>query len=298
MERIAESRNPLRYAKWAGILFVGLFVLQMAYQAMKGSGDRPGTPGQGVFESTRKNYASYSKKEGGKPGPAQPRGGHPGGAMVGEIIDKYEKIARLGSRSSSFDEDRQRLSQALAAQKAVIQFESLQGLGGTRTYYLSAGVPPELFDAAVEALRQIGTPSSLSIEKTDKTSEYLALLERRASLERTRASLAALKTKGGSMDEFLKLENRLLEIEEQLRDTGLSIGQFNAENEFCTVQFTLREKEGFTVRKVGHLAVDAFLWALALFAMLLFMGAAGAVALWAVLGLRNRFRTRLPGQGP
>lgn len=298
MERITESRNPLRYARWAGVVFAGLFVIQMAYQAMKASGDGPGPFGQGVFESTRKNYASYSKKEVGKPVPGQPRGPHPGGVMVGEVIDKYEKIARLGSRSSSFDEDRQRLSQALTAQKAVIQFESLQGLGGSRTYYLSAGVRPELFDVAVEALRQIGTPSALSIEKTDKTSEYLALLERRASLERTRSSLAALKTKGGSMDEFLKLENRLLEIEEQLRDTGLSIGQFNAENEFCTVQFTLREKEGFTLRKIGRLAVDAFLWTLALFAMLLFMGATAAVALWAVLGLRNRFRSRSAGQGP
>lgn len=292
MEKITDSRNPIRYAKWAGALFAGLFLIQMSYQAVKSGPDGSVGQNQSIFESTRKNYASYEKKGMEKPGPARPRDGHPTAGLAGETIDKYEKIARLGSRSSSFDEDRQRLSQALVAQKAVIQFESLQGLGGARTYYLSAGVPPELFDSAVEALRAIGTPSSLSIEKTDKTSEYLALLERRASLERTRASLAALKSKGGSMDEFLKLENRLLEIEEQLRDTGLHIGQFNAENEFCTVQFTLREKEGWTLRRIAHLGVDAFLWTVALFAMLLFLGASGAVAIWVALGLRNRFRSR------
>ena len=37
------------------------------------------------------------------------------------------------------------------------------------------------------------------------------------------------------------LENRILEIEQQLQGLGVSLGNFDDENEFCTVHFSLLE---------------------------------------------------------
>jgi hypothetical protein len=48
-------------------------------------------------------------------------------------------------------------------------------------------------------------------------------------------------SKGGKIDEYMGLENRILEIEQQLQGLGFSLGDFDDENEFCTVQFSLLE---------------------------------------------------------
>jgi len=272
MLQIARWKRP---ALFFLVGLAGLFVLQLVYQSLtyRSGGDSPAS--DSVFDTSRKNYASYKKDV--------PMASGPSGAS-----EKYEKIARLSSATTAFDEDRQRLYQVITEKKGVIQFESLEGLRGRRVYYLSAGVPPEAFDATVEKMQSIADSTSISIQKTDKTSEYLTLLEKRASLEKTRASLAALKTKGGSMDEFLKLENRLLEIDEQLQDANLSIGQFNAENEFCTVQFSLREKEGPSARRIYHIVKDSVIWTIALAAMLLFIGTLAAIGIWILLLLKER----------
>jgi len=39
----------------------------------------------------------------------------------------------------------------------------------------------------------------------------------------------------------MQLENRILDIEQQLQGLGVSLGEFDDENEFCTVQFSLLE---------------------------------------------------------
>jgi hypothetical protein len=45
----------------------------------------------------------------------------------------------------------------------------------------------------------------------------------------------------------MNLENRILEIEQQLQDLGVSLGDFDDENEFCTVQFSLLEGKEKTI---------------------------------------------------
>ena len=285
MLQLARWKRPALYAL---VGLAGLFALQLAYQSLtyRSGGTSPAS--DSVFDSSRKNYASYKKD-------VQMDSGPSGGS------EKYEKIARLSSATTAFDEDRRRLNEVVVESKGVIQFESLEGLRGRRVYYLSAGVPPEAFDTTVEKMQAIADSTGISIQKTDKTSEYLALLERRASLEKTRASLAALKAKGGSMDEFLKLENRLLEIDEQLQDANLSIGQFNAENEFCTVQFSLREKEGFSTRRIYHIVKDSVIWTVALSAMILFFGTLAAIGIWILLLLKERLPDiikKRPGSSP
>ena len=82
----------------------------------------------------------------------------------------------------------------------------------------------------------------------------------------------------------MDLENRILEIEQQLQGLGVSLGDFDDENEFCTVQFSLLEgkeiKIGLMQRiKVAlewtviiYLRIMATLFFLTLFAYLLLLG--------------------------
>jgi len=133
-------------------------------------------------------------------------------------------------------------------------------------------------------LIKIGNVLSKQITKKDKTNEYKELNAKKASLEKIRSSLINLKLKGGKIDEHILLENRILEIEQQLQDLGVSLGSFDSENEFCTIQFSLSEqnttKISFSQRITNalewtvtiHLQLIASLFFMVLFAYLLLLG--------------------------
>ncbi len=163
---------------------------------------------------------------------------------VAHAIDqKYEKIATLESLTSSFDEHEAKVRQLIKSTDSIIQFETTSGLKANRNRSIrfQIGVPPENFDAAVSQMKSIGHIVRLDINKKDKTNEYKDLRAKKDSLLKIRSSLVALKQKGGRIDEYISLENRILEIEEKIQQLGLSLGEFDSENEFCTVDLTLRE---------------------------------------------------------
>jgi hypothetical protein len=60
-------------------------------------------------------------------------------------------------------------------------------------------------------------------------------------LEKTLASLSELKNKPGAVADFIGLHDKILEIESRLQELGVDLGNFDSENEFCTVKFSLYE---------------------------------------------------------
>jgi len=92
-------------------------------------------------------------------------------------------------------------------------------------------------------LISVGITHSKEIIKNDKTNEYLELNARKASLQKTLTSLIEFKSKNGAIDEFMNLENRILEIEQELQALGVNLGDFDKSNEFCTLKFALSENE-------------------------------------------------------
>lgn len=181
------------------------------------------------FESGRRNYATT------KVAPA---------AMAGVPLEhqKYEKIATLGQWTESFDADRARLLSVVATHEGLIQIERATGLSGRRTLALGIGVPPDRFDEVVKAAQAIGRSTLVDVVKNDKTNEYLQLKAKRATLEKSRTALQALANSGGSIDERVKVQNLLTEIEEKLQGLGVSLGEFDSQNELCTVKITLTER--------------------------------------------------------
>ena len=183
------------------------------------------------LNNVRRNYASKSYKV--KSNPVNQ-------AMV-QVDQKYEKVAEINTKSSQFDQEEKNIRSSIEANNAIIQFEQKKGNAGYRRLSLLIGVPPENFDTLYQQLIKIGQVQSKQITKKDKTNEFRELKAKKNSLEQIRNSLIDLKSKGGKIEEFVNLENRILEIEQQLQDLGVNLGDFDQENEFCTVKLALIE---------------------------------------------------------
>lgn len=181
-----------------------------------------------ISSGIRKNYASkkYHQNAGNSPV---------------SVDQKYEKIADITTISTKFNAEEKKIRAQVKDFKGLIQFENKSGNEGYRRLNLIIGIPPENFDSIYHSLIEIGKIQSKQITKTDKTNEYKELNARKSSLEKIRNSLIELKEKGGRIDEYMQLENRILEIEQQLQELGVSLGNFDDENEFCTVKVSLSE---------------------------------------------------------
>jgi len=217
---------------WLIIIFIVLFIFRLMYGYTKTIDN---TPNQTQFFSditnSKRNYATkkYEVKS------------TTSNQSAIKVDQKYEKIAEINTKSSNFEEEEKSSRKTIKKLDALIQFEQKSGNKGYRKLNLAIGVPPENFDALYNQLITIGKIQAKQITKKDKTNEYKELNAKKHSLEKIRTSLIELKSKGGKIDEYMGLENRILEIEQQLQGLGVSLGDFDDENEFCTVQFSLIE---------------------------------------------------------
>ena len=194
---------------------------------------------------SRKNYASI-KYQGANPSSSN-------------LDQKYEKIANINAVSGEFENEESKVRDEIQKLNALIQYENKTGNEGYRRLELVIGVPPKSFDRLFQNLIKIGKVQSKEITKKDKTNEYKELNARKLSLEKTKASLENLKSKSGKINEYMLLENRILEIEQQLQALGVSLGSFDDENEFCTIKFTLNEGKIIQNGLLEHV-IDALIW--------------------------------------
>jgi hypothetical protein len=216
---------------------------------------------------SRKNYATEKKARGD----------------AAESL-KYEKVASTVARSSAFEKDETRVRDIVKRHDGIVQLERSSGLAGRRELRLAVGVPPERFDDALSQLRNVGALQSIHVEKNDKTSEYKELRAKKAALEKARANLFDLKKQGGKLDEVLALENRVLEIENELQKLGNEVGEFDSENELCTLKATLVEEAGASPIPFLQRARVALLWTTRAYGFLLLAVILAAAAL--LLGVR------------
>lgn len=244
------------------LVFIGLFIFRLSYgYQTQPNGMIPGTENaeslllQSPLLGIRKNYAS--KKYQQNSGLASPA-----------VDQKYEKIADIKSFTTQFEAMEKNIRLHIKGYDGLIQFENKSGNKGYRKLNLIIGIPPENFDSIYNRLITVGKIQSKQITKTDKTNEYKELNAKKTSLEKIRASLIELKSKGGRIDEYMQLENRILEIEQQLQELGVSLGNFDDENEFCTVNVLLSEGR---VTEIGimHRVKVAMEWTIKTYVMLM-----------------------------
>jgi hypothetical protein len=223
------------------ISFVSLFLLRLLYgyivypsDVLNDSSNFSPQQMNSGFELLRKNYASeksFYKTDSQISKVTAPT----------KFDQKYEKVGSLSSRTNEFDKEEKNVRDLIKNFKALIQYEESLGLEGKRSLNLGIGVNPDKFDEMIAEIKKIGKLESIQINKTDKTNEYSDLNAQRESLEKTRAALISFKGKGGKIDELINLENKILEVEESIQKLGVKLGEFDTENEFCTIKFSLYE---------------------------------------------------------
>lgn len=237
------------------ILFISLFIFRLLYGYSKKLDE---SSNQAHFfeeiSNSSRNYAT--KKYEIKPGASN--------QSAIKVDQKYEKIAAIKTKSTDFEKEEKTSRETIKKLDALIQFEQKSGNKGDRNLNLVIGVPPDNFDTLYNQLIKIGKIKAKQITKKDKTNEYKELNAKKQSLEKIRSSLIELKSKRGRIDEYMGLENRILEIEQQLQGLGVSLGDFDDENEFCTVQFSLVESKDIKIGLMQRLKV-ALEWTLKIY---------------------------------
>jgi len=203
------------------------------------------------------------------------------------VIDqKYEKTANLSAVSHRFDEDHERLRTLIDDHDAIVQTENLQGLPGNQVLTMTIGVVPQQFDDMVNSLSELGTLRGFTVNRVDKTNEFNSLLAQQEVLRKTRDSYAALQEMGGSIQDMLLLQERILVVETELQHLGVDLGVFATEHSFCTINFVLREQEApfISIQFMLRSAFVSFWWTLGAAVIISFvvLGLLGAVAfgLW------------------
>ena len=231
-------------------------------------------------EYVSRNYASVRKK---MPGLSADVTG-----QQTAIDQKYEKIASVSATSHDFEEDVQWVKSKIEAYTGVIQYEKNEGNEGSRRLWLTIGIQPTKFDSFYQTIQEIGKIMGKTITKTDKTNEYLNLNAQKRTKEQIKENLEALKDRGGNIAEFIELENRLLQIEEELQGLGVQLGNFDVENEFCTVQYQLQERQSIKQPFMQRL-ISVLEWTLQTYLMLVFLGVLMALFAFLLLGVINQF---------
>lgn len=240
----------------------------------QGSGDI-----QAQEQYAKKNYASstYKYKAGGE-----------SASREFDIDQKYEKIANLRNSSNNFAKDEELVRGKVKEYNAIIQAEDNRGNEGKRSLLLIIGVQPDNFDVFCEEMKKVGSVERINISKVDKTNDFLGLKAKRISLESTRKALLELKAKPGSVDEMLNLQDKIQQVENDLQNLGVQLGEFDELNSFCTVNFTLTESHTASQSNIslGHRLKVAFIWAveiyLSLLAVVIFASLAGLLLLLVV----------------
>ena len=217
-----------------------------------------------------------------------------GNAVV--IDHKYEKTANLSSVSYRFDEDHENLRRLIYSHDAIVQTENIQGLPGNQRLTMTIGVIPDQFDDMVDSLRELGTLRSFTVNRVDKTNEFNSLLAHQEVLRKTRESYAALQDLGGSIQDMLLLQERILVVETELQHLSVDLGIFATEHSFSTINFELREREApfFSIQFILSSAFNSFWWTLGAAAIMSFvvLGLLGTVAfgLWLKIQISNQIQ--------
>lgn len=229
--------------KWLALPFILLFLFRLLYgYLVTGTGTiyEDNRDFFSTVDNLRKNYASEKIAYNNVQQRAE-----------AASAQKYEKTATVKSKTSGFEKDEKDTRASARRFNGVIQYEQKLGNKGSRELHLLIGVTPALFDSFYAVISGIGTIKATEITKVDKTNEYRKLNAKKESLEKTLRSLEELKSKSGQISDYVSLHDKILEIETQLQELGVELGDFNTENEFCTVRFSLYE--GAVERKVGLL---------------------------------------------
>ena len=159
-----------------------------------------------------------------------------------EKIQVYDKMAQLAAGTARFENDAAQVRAALAAHQATILTEKDSGIAPGRRLTLEIGVSPEQFDALVSELRKVGHLDSVSVQQHDRTGDFRKLHAQRQSLKKHLEAVQKLRgTPNASIDDQLKVEQKIQDIEKELQSLSVQFGELLGKDSLYQVNVTLTE---------------------------------------------------------
>jgi hypothetical protein len=184
---------------------------------------------------------------------------------VGQI-QVQEKTAHIASSTTAFDDDAQRVRKAIASHKAIVFSEKATGIAPGRSIVLGIAIHPDRFDAFKDELSGVGQIRSIDVQQQDRTPEFRRLVAQRQSLKKHQEAILKLRGSGKlSVEEALKVEQKIQEIEKEIQTLGVQLGDLLGKEPSYNLFVTLQEQQpggrydrSFTIaRRLG----GGFLWA-------------------------------------
>jgi hypothetical protein len=175
-------------------------------------------------------------------------------------IRVYEKTAQISAGSTAFGDDEARIRKALADHQAVVFSEKATGISPERSLALGISIRPEKFDALLHALTEIGQVGAITVQQHDRTTEFRRLHAQRQSLKKYQEAILKLRASDKlTVEEALKLEQKIQEIEKELQSLGVQLGDLLGKEPSYNLFVTLQEYQpgsrydrGFTfTRRLG-----------------------------------------------
>lgn len=228
------------------LLFLLMFIFRLIYGFISHPNNQ--VINQNDFSNQYVNNSGYSNIASAK---YKIKRGNSSAPEVISVDQKYEKTANLACQTNDFDKDEKQIRSTIEEENAIIQFQQKSGQAGNQKLFMQIGVQPDRFDAFIEKIKSKQNLVDFNVSKKDKTNEYRELNSKIKTLQATRTSLIELKKISGKIEEYINLENRILSIDEELQQLGVKIGSFDTENEFCTVNISL--KDGMKTTKISFI---------------------------------------------
>jgi hypothetical protein len=182
-------------------------------------------------------------------------------------IRVYDKTAELSTGSPDFGEDEARIRKAIATHKAIVFSESATGIAPARLLSIGIGVHPDRFDGLLQQISQVGQLVANKVQQQDRTGEFLRLHAERQSLKKHQEAIVKLLANDKlTVEEALKLEQKVLEVEKEMQPMGVKLGDFVGKEPSYNLFLTLTEIQpgslddrSFTIgRRLG----SGFIWAI------------------------------------
>lgn len=206
---------------------------------------------------------------------------------------KFEKIASMGASTVTFEESVDSLKSLIKEYNSIVQFEENSGLVGERNIKLTIGVDPARFEEMVAQLKNVGKLMYFRSDVTDKTNEFRELQAKRKTLETHLVALQEFKSRDGEIDDLMGLQGKILGVQEQLQALGVSLGDFDSENEFCTIKMSMKELIKEEVKSDFWSRVEhSLVWALGKYSWLTLLAAAFAAIFWVLVKAVDLARTK------
>lgn len=159
-----------------------------------------------------------------------------------ERIRVYERSGQLALATDAFDDDEAQIRSAVTVHQALVLNEQSSGMVRERRLVLALGIQPSRFDALMNELRGIGRLESVSVQQRDRTDEFQRLHAQRQSLEKHQTAVLKLReTENLSIDDTLRLEQRLQDIDKELETVGIQLGDLLSKESLYHVYVALSE---------------------------------------------------------